>query len=394
MANLASGGNCEGFGLGEDPQRKDQDCGESSFLELKYMNTIPLLVAGLALLLVGGELIVRGASCIAAKLGMSKLLIGLTVVAFGTSAPELAICLDAVCLGKSEVALGSIVGSNIANVLLILGLTATLFPIVVHRQIVQREVPIMIAVSLLFLLLTLDGVLYPAEGVVLLMAMALFLIWQIRSETTLETSAPKPTNQAGDRLPTGTDTAIWLSVVQVFGGAACLWFGASWMVGAASTLAIQLGVSDLVIGLTIVAVGSSAPEIVVSLLAAKRGFPEMAVGSIIGSNIANLLLVGGITTVLSPGITIPVEAFQFDIPVMLVSSIACLPIFATGHRIDRWEGILFLGWFTVFMVLLFIKPASNQTSPSWGHLVWLFAVPIVLATCLAIVLHKYRKLKN
>ena len=351
-----------------------------------------LLIFGLSLLLVGGELVVRGASNIAAAIGMSKLMVGLTVVAFGTSAPELAICLDAVWLGKPEIALGNIVGSNIANILLILGLTALFFPIVVHRKIVQREVPIMIGVSLLFLLLTLDGILYPSDGTILLGTMGLFLFWQIRTEKNGVNSTNQRTSENGDS-EVGKHN-IQLSVCFVLAGFGCLWFGGKWMVQGASELATLLGVSKLVIGLTIVAIGSSAPEIVTALLAAKRGFPEMAVGSVLGSNIANLLLVGGATTALSSSIRVPKEAFEFDIPVMIVCSIACLPIFATGHRIDRWEGVLFLLSFVAFTTILFAKPFLDESFPSWNQLGWSIAIPLILATLLALVLHRFRKSKN
>jgi cation:H+ antiporter len=345
---------------------------------------------GLVLLVIGGELVVRGSVHIAQRLGMSALLVGLTIVAFGTSAPELAICLDAVVLGKPEIALGNIVGSNIANVLLILGVTATFFPIVIHRQIVQREVPIMIAVSMLFLLLCYDGILGFVDGLILLGAMFIFLIWQIRAEHKTENADDSSQKQASDEPALTSSSPGWLSFLVVLAGIVCLWFGAGWMVVGASVLAESFGISKLAVGLTAVAVGSSAPEIVTALMAAKRGFPELAVGSVIGSNIFNLLFVGGGTLMFSSEITIPNEAFRFDIPIMVVSSIACLPIFATGHRIDRWEGVLFLVCFAAFTVLLFIKPDDNPAFPTWAQLVWPFVTPLILATGLAVVTHKFR----
>jgi cation:H+ antiporter len=353
-----------------------------------------LFALGLALLLIGGEFVVRGAVNIAEKMGMSKLLVGLTVVALGTSAPELAICLDAMAMGKPQIALGNIVGSNIANVLLILGLTAALYPIVIHRQIVQREVPIMIGVSLLFLLFCLDGVLSLLDGAILLGAMAVFLVWQIRAESKPNDTQDIPPEPSAPKPEAQKSTSKWISFAVVLAGIACLWFGAGWLVLGASELATSFGVSKLVVGLTVVAIGSSAPEIVTALMAARRGHPELAVGSVIGSNIFNLLLVGGATVLFFPGIGIPEEAFQFDIPIMLVSSIACLPIFAAGHRIDRWEGILFLACFVAFNVLLYVKPVSDSSFPTWGQLVWPFVAPLILATCFALVIHKYWRYKS
>ena len=273
-----------------------------------------------------------------------------------------------------EIALGNIVGSNITNVLLILGLTATVFPILIQARIVQREVPILIAVSLVFLVLTFDATLTRTDGILLLIGMFGFLAWQFyinpKEDKAIAEEGGEP-NQ---------DKSLLKNLAFLGAGVAGLWFGAGWMVDGASELAEQFGVSKLVIGLTIVAIGSSAPEIVTSLVAARRGFPEMAIGNVIGSNIANLLLVGGVTATVSREITIPPESFQFDIPVMMGTSIACLPIFITGHRIDRWEGFLFLTCYVGFNVVLFLKPALNDSFPNWSQLVWFFLVPLIIAT--------------
>ena len=337
------------------------------------------VVIGLTLLLVGGDLLVRGASYLANQFGMSPLMIGLTVVAFGTSAPEMAICIDAALSGSPEIALGNIVGSNITNVLLILGLTAIIFPIAIQAQIVQREVPILIAVSLVFLILIFDGNLSLLDGLLLLGGMLGFLTWQFYINPREKSSAEESLEGAETEIPNRSKNTI-LHLILLVAGVAGLWVGARWMVSGASELAESLGVSKLVIGLTIVAIGSSAPEIVTSLVAARRGFPEMAVGNVIGSNIANLLLVGGITATVSKEITIPSESFQFDIPVMLGTSIACLPIFTTSHKIDRWEGFLFLFCYVGFNVVLFIKPMLNDSFPNWSQLVWVFLVPLIAAT--------------
>lgn len=361
------------------------------------MNDLFFLVIGLSALLLGGELLVRGATKIAQSFGMSPLLIGLTVVSLGTSAPEMAICMDAAFMGSPEIALGNIVGSNISNVLLILGLTAVVYPIVVHRKILQREVPLMIGASALFLLLAFDGNLHPTDGLILLSAMALFLIWQFLSSKgskPVETSGPDSEQPEVESLTSKSDQL--LSIVWVVVGVASLWFGARWMVGGAAEIAESFGVSQLVIGLTIVAVGSSAPEIITSLLAARRGYPELAVGAVIGSNIANLLLVGGATAAVSRNIVVPVEAFQFDIPVMMVASVACLPIFASGNLIDRWEGSLFLICYVAFNAILFLKSIYSDQLPTWFQLVWPIALPLVLGTLLALWIHrlKFRSSKD
>ncbi len=330
------------------------------------MTDIVLITIGLLALFFGGESLVRGASKIASDLGMSRLLVGLTVVSFGTSAPEMAICIDAVRVGESEIALGNIVGSNISNVLLILGLTSLVVPIVVHQQVIRREIPFMIAVSALFFLLAFDRELSKLDGMILILSMGLFLYYQF---ITMRRSNLLDFEQdfvvAG---PTTTESNVFKGRMKrnlintgfVLIGIVLLWVGATWMVKGASSLAAALGVSQLVIGLTIVAIGSSAPEIVTSLVAALRGHPEMAIGNVLGSNIANLSLVGGASAVISSGIAVPDESLRFDIPIMLAAAFACLPVCASGNRIDRWEGGLFLGCYGMFVGFLFGKPYFTE----------------------------------
>lgn len=367
-----------------------------------------LVIVGLGGLIGGGDLLLRGAVNVASSFGMSRLLIGLTVVSLGTSAPEMAICLDAAVDGKPEIALGNIIGSNVANVLLILGLTSLVMPIVVERKIIYKEVPVMIGASLLFLGLVTDGYLSPTDGYILLAGMIGFLGWQFRlaaiassnegheldpvlnsSQSERANSASEPaisaqqesvaSNQSPQRAP-----RLITSFLFIFLGAGLLWFGAGWLVRGASGLASSFGISELVIGLTIVAIGSSAPEIVTSILAARRGYPELSVASVIGSNIANLLLVAGCTAVMSANIEIPIDAWEFDLPVMIVASIACLPIFTTGHRIARWEGILFLMGYTAFTLFLFLRPQMTSWFPEWKQMVWPIATPLIIATVVAI----------
>ena len=359
------------------------------------MTNLIILIVGLAILLAGGEILVRGASVLAAISGMSRLLVGLTVVSLGTSAPEFAICLDAAWKGNPEIAVGNIVGSNIANVLLILGLTASFYPIMVQRKILWYQVPIMIGTAFLFLLLSFDGSLSSLDGFILLVTMALFLFWQFKSETRQSSEAYDSVIPAEieDDEPVGDATAFRLisNGALIVLGCVMLWAGSGWFVSSATEIATWLGISPLVIGLTIVALGSSSPEIVTALMAAKRGFPEMAVGGVIGSNIANLLLVGGATAAVSGQVAIPIESFQFDLPVMLVASIACLPIFASGHGVDRWEGILFLVCYILFTILLLIRPMLSEAFPNWYLFVWVVVAPLILATGFALTVYTNKK---
>ncbi|MFK7768090.1 MAG: calcium/sodium antiporter [Mariniblastus sp.] len=357
------------------------------------MFEIFLVIAGLATLLVGGELLLRGATKIAAFFGMSNLMIGLTIVSLGTSAPEAAICIDAALSGNAEIALGNIIGSNIANVLLILGLTAVIIPIVVHRKIIQREIPIMIACSLLFLLVVLDGELSRIDGMILLTGMITFFVWQFLSsmeEPDLNQENQEPESADPD-ANSESGSGFIFSIIFILLGMGMLWFGAGWLVQGATSLASSFGVSELVIGLTVVAIGSSAPEIVTSLMAAKRGFPEMAIGNVVGSNIANLLLVGGTTAVISKNIVVPAPAMEFDIPFMIVASLACLPILATGHKISRWEGALFLCCFILFTVFLFFRAEVTVVFPKWSMFVWPVATPLILATVYVLITNWLKK---
>lgn len=349
-----------------------------------------LVVVGLASLVGGGELLLRGAVNVAEAFGMSRLLIGLTIVSLGTSAPEMAICLDAALDGNPEIALGNIIGSNVANVLLILGITAIVMPIVVQREIIQKEVPIMIGFSLLFVLLVIDGFLSQIDGAILLTGMVGFLVWQFFAASSV---SAKRNQESGDLSNANVDSPaepnesrnrLVISVILILAGAVLLWLGAGWLVKGASGVAIRLGISQLVIGLTVVAIGSSAPEIVTSVLAARRGYPEMSVASVIGSNIANLLIVTGFTAVLSDTIMIPQESIEFDIPVMVICAIACLPIFTTGHRIVRWEGVLFLASYAAFTMLLLFRTRLTEIFPNWSQMVWPIATPLVIATVIAI----------
>nr|MBA2238123.1 calcium/sodium antiporter [Lysobacter sp.] len=277
--------------------------------------TALLLILGLIALLAGAEVLVRGASRLATATGLSPLVIGLTVVAFGTSAPELAVGIDAVQRGAAGIAIGNVVGSNIANVLLILGISALVTPMVVSRQLVWLDVPVMIASSVLVFALALDGSISRIEGGVLAVAAVVYVSWLIRL-TRRESDAA---DDADEVVATARGRWSWaIDIAMVVAGLALLVLGARWLVQSAVTVAEALGMSDLVIGLTVIAVGTSLPEIATSIMAAVRGQRDIAVGNIVGSNVLNLLLVLGLTSVFSPsGIPVAAAAINFDFPVML-----------------------------------------------------------------------------
>ncbi|MCY7312498.1 MAG: calcium/sodium antiporter [Pseudoxanthomonas sp.] len=345
--------------------------------------TIVLLIAGLVLLVAGAELMVRGASRLALGLGISPLLVGLTVMAYGTSAPELAISVGAALNGQPDIALGNVIGSNIANVLLILGISAIVAPLVVSRQLVWLDVPIMVGVSILVMVLAWDGQLSRGSGVALLAGAVAYTLLQIY--------------MARRELPAGSDppekfhTPLWKNLLLLAVGLALLVMGARWLVGSAVTIAQALGVSELVIGLTVVAVGTSLPELATSVVAAMRGERDIAVGNIVGSNLFNLLMVLGAAVALSPGgMAVSAAAVNFDFPVMTAVAVACLPIFFTGHCIQRWEGALFLGYYVAYTTYLLLNAAGHEALPAFSQAMMLFVVPLTVITLLVVTVRTWR----
>jgi cation:H+ antiporter len=341
---------------------------------------VVLLFVGLALLVLGAEWLVRGASRLAAALGISPLVVGLTVVAYGTSAPEVAVSVRAAWAGQANLALGNVVGSNIFNVLLILGVSAAIAPLVVASQLVRRDVPVMIGLSLLALLLALDGGVSRLDGTLLVAGAVAFTVFQVR-QSRRETAAAR--EEHAQRLSPGGSAAR--DVALVLAGLALLVLGSRWLVEGAVAIARALGVSELVIGLTIVAAGTSLPEAATSVLAAVRGERDIAVGNVVGSNIFNILSVLGLAALASPaGLPAHPALLRFDLPVMVAVAIACLPIFASGARIDRWEGLLFLAYGAAYTAYLVLDARQHDALPAFSAAMGAFVIPLTVVT-LAVV---------
>jgi cation:H+ antiporter len=339
--------------------------------------TIFLMILGLGLLVAGAEALVRGASRLAAAFGIPPLVIGLTVVAFGTSSPEMAVSVMSAYAGQADLAVGNVVGSNIFNVLFILGLSAVIAPLVVSRQLIRLDVPIMIGISVLLLLLALDGNINRFDGVILfggIIAYTAFQIFQARRE--------KQANGDEEVIEKPTTPLQWLiNIGLVIGGLVLLVLGSNWLVGGAIFIAQSLGVSELVIGLTIVAAGTSLPEVATSVIASIRGQRDIAVGNVVGSNIFNILAVLGLSSLVSPeSINVAASALRFDIPVMIAVALACLPIFFTGRVIARWEGFVFLAYYVIYTVYLILAATQNTTLTTLNAaLIW-FVLPITIIT--------------
>jgi cation:H+ antiporter len=324
------------------------------------VSTLLLLLAGLVLLLGGGDLLVRGASALARALGIPPIVIGLTVVAFGTSAPELVVNLIAVAGESPGIAFGNVVGSNLANLGLILGIAAIVRPMKVQGTVIVREIPMMLLATAFVLAMSAEpdlggvrGSIERTEGICLLLLFAVFL-YALFAEMVRHRASDPLALQVESSQATRAPSSPWLSGGMIAGGLLGLGIGGHLLVQSASRLALAIGVPEVVVGLSVVAVGTSLPELVTSLIAALRDEADMAIGNVVGSNIFNLLLILGITTSVTP-VTVPEGGF-LDLVVLLILSASLLPMaFTHVRRLVRGEGLLLLAsWaaYTLWRALL------------------------------------------
>lgn len=342
-------------------------------------DTILYFIAGAVLLIGGAELLVRGASRLAIAAGVSPLVVGLTVVAFGTSSPELAVTVGSAWSGQADVALGNVVGSNIFNVLFILGLSALITPLVVAQQLVRLDVPLMICASFLLLLFGLDGTISRWDGIFLFLGVVAYTTFLIRQSRTETTQVQSEYDEAFGAQPGKSGWA--LNIGFVLAGLALLVLGSRWLVEGAVSMATTFGVSQLVIGLTIVAAGTSLPEVATSVLAAIRGERDIAVGNVVGSNIFNILAVLGLGSIVAPeGVNVSPGALTFDIPVMIAVAVAALPVFFTGYLIARWEGAVFLAYYAVYTAWLALTAREHAALEALGPAMAWFVLPLTALT--------------
>jgi cation:H+ antiporter len=340
---------------------------------------------GLIALVVGAEALVRGASKLSLSFGISPLVVGLTVVAFGTSAPEMAVSVQSAWVGQVDIAIGNVVGSNIFNVLFILGASALITPLVVNQQLIRQEVPVMIAVSLLFWALAADGGIGRWDGILLFGLIVAYTVLVIRQSRRETQAVEQEYDEAFASAPDSWDAHWGVQVLLVLGGLALLVQGSRWLVEAAVDFARHLGVSELVIGLTIVAAGTSLPEVATSILAAIRGERDIAVGNVVGSNIFNILAVVGASAVVAPTtLTVSPAVLGFDIPVMVAVAVACLPVFFTGNLIARWEGFLFLGYYAAYTAYLILMATRHDALGPFSAVMGGFVVPLTAVTLLVL----------
>ena len=299
------------------------------------MSSVLLVVAGLVVLLAGAEVLVRGGTGLAAWFGVSPMLVGLTVVSLGTSVPELAVGIDAAISGSPGLAVGNIVGTNLVNILFILGLSALLVPVALHARTLRFDLPAMTAAAVALFLLSLDGALDRVDGCVLLLGATVYTVLLVARERQQRGDEPAP------RTPDGP--GVGASVVRLVVGIVAVVVGAELLVEGAVAGAASLGVSDAVTGLTVVAIGTSAPELVTTLMATLRRDRDLALGNLVGSSTYNIAFVLGLTAVVAPdGLPIPDEVLASDLVLLLAAALATLPVFVSGARISRAEGALFV----------------------------------------------------
>lgn len=299
------------------------------------------LLLGFVVLISGGELLVRGAVRIAERAGMSQLLIGLTIVGFGTSAPELVASVEAARAGSPGIAWGNVVGSNLANSLLILGAASVILPMVVPRGPLWRDGGLaLIASIVLWYVASTSGatILFGSGLLVVLLGYLGYAYWAERTQPVGATALHEKAESLEE-----TDThlhdeePVWRSALVLLAGIILIVLGGRWLVEGAVDLARLIGMSEAVIGLTVIAIGTSLPEMVTSVIAAYKGASAVALGNVLGSNIFNLLLIGGVTAVIAPG-SIPIEITSYGLPLLIATSLLLMLFAATGRRITRWEG--------------------------------------------------------
>ncbi len=347
-----------------------------------------LLVLGLVLLVFGADLLVKGAARLAGNFGVPALVIGLTVVAFGTSAPELAVSVKAAYSGQAELAIANVVGSNIFNVLFILGLSAVISPLLISHQLIRQDVPLMVGVSVVAAVMAFDGNINRIEALILvvgLVSYTAFLFYQGRKKG-MDTSDEEVEAMLKVKVP------VWQNVLLVVGGLILLVLGARWLVQSAIEIATMLGVNEAVIGLTIVAAGTSLPEVVTSVVATMRGERDIAVGNVVGSNVFNILCVLGLSGLVSP---IPLLAgeqlVQLDIPVMLGVALLCVPLFFTGAILDRIEGALFLMLYVAYVWYLVATALAQTYIGTLQNGIIFGLLPLVLVYTLYSLWHSLRR---
>lgn len=313
--------------------------------------TIVLLIIGLIVLIVGGDYLVRGASSIALRLHLSPLVVGLTIVAFGTSAPELLISIQSALKGSPDIAMGNVVGSNICNLALVLGLTAVINPVKVQSNSIRIDWPVTMGASILLYIIVREGFIEAHEGVFFILILLIYLFLIIRKSRKDVKASLRATEK--DEIPDTPPKQIWKDIVFILIGCVGLYFGSEWFVGSAQVLAISLGVEERVVGLTVVAFGTSLPEMVTAAVASYKGQTDLALGNLMGSNIFNILSILGITSIIQK-IPVHVDILNKDIVWMLLITLMILPLMIMRREVGRIDGLILLTVYTIYVYTVIV----------------------------------------
>lgn len=358
---------------------------------------IAMFVGGLVLMVVGAELLVRGASRLAVMIGVSPLVVGLTVVAFGTSAPEFAVSMKAALSGQADLTVGNVVGSNIFNILFILGISAIVTPLIVASQLIRFDVPLVIGVSVLVLLMAIDGMFSRIDGGLLFTGLLVYtggLIYYSRRKGE-DSVSDEVAALVGDAVQTSPLVRGVMSVLLVVVGLFMLGQGSSWLVDSAVVFAQYLEISEVVIGLTVISIGTSLPEVVTSVVASLRNERDIAVGNIVGSNLFNLLGVLGLAAAVSPGgISVSAQVMWFDLPVMVAVAVAAMPIFITGGVIYRIEGVMLLAYYIAYTTYLVMFATDHQGLDLFRQGMIYFAIPLTVVTMSVLLVQDVRRRRS
>ncbi len=353
------------------------------------------VVIGIGLLFGGGELFVQGSVALALILGIPQLVIGLTIVSLGTSAPELFVSISSVLKNSDALAVSNVVGSNIFNVLVVLGSSALVLPLKVKSRLVRRDVPLLLTVSAAVWGMASSGRVTWQSGIALLIALAINTIWEIRTvrENPIETEAAEP-----DIKAESSDNNWLRASIRVLGGLLLLAWGSNLLVNGAKTAAASLGISEAIIGLTIVSIGTSMPELITSLVAAIRGRTDLAIGNVVGSSLLNQLLVLGSSAVAtgSRGLQVDELLIQRDLPVMVLTTLACMPIFWTKGKISRFEGGVLLGLYICYLTDQILPITMPTFHDEFRLFMMCLVLPIttIVITLKAIIYWNHKKEKR
>ena len=324
------------------------------------LDPLVIFLGGLVVIILGAEFVLRGSSYIATRLGIKPIIIGLTIVSIGTSAPELAVGITAVSEGRSDIAVGNIAGTNMLNILFILGLSAMMRPLKIHLLSIRLDVPVMVAAAVVLFIMSLDGVLSTIDGILLLLGGTVYVIALIRFSRKASVKLKQEFSVEFSKealVPRHSKGIVVLYGLMLIAGIALTILGADLLVAGAVQIAASMGVSDALIGLTIVAIGTSAPELATTIMATIKDERDVAIGNLIGSSISNIVVILGVICVVSPGgVLVSSDILWLDLPLAAAVAIVCYPVFKSDRTVTRLEGTLFVLAYLAYMgTLIFLR---------------------------------------